>query len=252
MLRNAVPARNRVLFLFFGRISRMLKKIFKLFLKFFVAAVALAVLLTLLPRLITALYASTRIETIEDAPSKPVAIVFGAGLTRDGRPTRVLRDRVETAANLYLAGKVKKLLMSGDNRFVDYNEPQAMKDYALNLGVPEDAIVLDYAGRRTYDTCYRAKEIFQVGEAILVTQGFHLPRALYACNQLGVDATGVAAQNHYFLKRSRAYWNIRELLATPVAFWEIHVARPLPVLGNPEPIFSNQSIPPAIGDENEP
>jgi SanA protein len=224
----------------------MLKKIFKIFLKFSLAVMSLGLLLTFLPRLITALYASTRIDSIEDAPSKPVAIVFGAGLTRDGRPTRVLRDRVETAVDLYFAGKVEKLLMSGDNSFVDYNEPKAMKDYALDLGVPEDDIVLDYAGRRTYDTCYRAREIFQVEEAVLVTQGFHLPRALYTCNQLGVDASGVVAQNHYFLKRSRAYWNIRELLATPVAFWEIYIARPLPVLGNPEPIFSNRSTLPPL------
>ena len=127
--------------------------------------------------------------------------------------------------------------MSGDNRFVEYNEPQAMKDYALALGVPENDIVLDYAGRRTYDTCYRASAIFEIDEALLVTQGFHLPRALYSCNQLGVDATGIAAENHYFLKRSRFYWNLRELLATPVALWELHISQPLPVLGDPEPIF---------------
>jgi vancomycin permeability regulator SanA len=218
----------------------MLKKIFKLILKFSLVAASLGLLLTLLPRVLTGLHASARIVSVNDAPQKSVAIVFGAGLTRDGHPTRVLRDRVETAVELYFAGKVEVLLLSGDNRFVDYNEPQAMKDYALHLGVPEDDIVLDYAGRRTYDTCYRAKEIFQVDEAILVTQGFHLPRALYTCNQLGVDATGVAAQNLYFLKRYRAYWHIRELLATPVALWEVHIARPLPVLGNPEPIFSNK------------
>ena len=223
----------------------MLSKIFKFILKFSLVAASFGMLLTLLPRLITALYASTRIDSIDDAPSKQVAIVFGAGLTRDGRPTRVLRDRVETAVELYHAGKIEKLLLSGDNRFVDYNEPQAMKDYALALGVPEDVIVLDYAGRRTYDTCYRARDIFQVDAAILVTQSFHLPRALYTCNQLGVDATGVAAQNHYFLKRSRAYWNIRELLATPVALWEVHVSQPLPVLGSPEPIFRLNPI----GDE---
>ena len=218
----------------------MLKKIVKIILKILLVAISLGLLLIFLPRLITALYASPRIDSIEEAPSKPVAIVFGAGLTRDGRPTRVLRDRVETAVKLYYSGKVEKLLMSGDNRFVDYNEPQAMSEYALALGVPEDDIVLDYAGRRTYDTCYRAKEIFQIDEAILVTQSFHLPRALYTCNQLGVDATGVAAENHYFLKRSRAYWNFRELIATPVALWEVHFAKPLPVLGDPEPIFSNE------------
>jgi SanA protein len=218
----------------------MLKKVLELILKFTLTAVSLALFVTLLPRLITALYASTRIDSIAEAPRKPVAIVFGAGLTRDGRATRVLRDRVETGARLYFDGKVEKLLMSGDNSYVDYNEPQAMKDHALQLGVPEEAIVLDYAGRRTYDTCYRAREIFSVEEAILVTQSFHLPRALYLCNQLGVDASGVAAENHYFLKRSRAYWNLRELIATPVALWEVHISQPLPTLGQPEPIFGEE------------
>ena len=146
---------------------------------------------------------------------------------------------------LYFDGKVAKLLMSGDNSDVDYNEPQAMKDYALQLGVPEEAVVLDYAGRRTYDTCYRARDIFGVEEAILVTQSFHLPRALYLCNQLGVDASGVAAENHYFLKRSRVYWNLRELIATPVALWEVHISQPKPILGQPEPIFGeNEPINP--------
>ncbi len=221
----------------------MLKKMIKLIFKFSLAVASLVLVLTLLPRLITALHATTKVETIAEVTPKPVAIVFGAGLTRDGRATRVLRDRVETAVKLYFAGKVEKLLMSGDNRFVEYNEPQAMKDYALQLGMPEEDIVLDYAGRRTYDTCYRANVIFQVEEAILVTQSFHLPRALYTCNQLGVDASGVAAENHYFLKRSRAYWNFREFIATPVALWEVHFAKPLPVLGEPEPILSVKAFP---------
>jgi vancomycin permeability regulator SanA len=218
----------------------MLKKMIEFVLKIALAVTSIAILATLLPRLITALYASTRIDSIVDAPQKQVAIVFGAGLTRDGRATRVLRDRVETAARLYFDGKVTKLLMSGDNSDVDYNEPQAMKEYALHLGVPEDAIVLDYAGRRTYDTCYRARDIFGLEEAILVTQSFHLPRALYLCNQLGVDASGVAAENHYFLKRSRAFWTLRELIATPVALWEVHISQPIPVLGQPEPIFGEK------------
>jgi SanA protein len=222
---------------FFGRILHMFKNI----LNFVFAAVGLGALILTIPRIVTALHASTKIDALGDTLPRPVAIVFGAGLTRSGTPTRVLRDRVETAAHLYFAGKVEKLLMSGDNSFVDYNEPQAMKDYALSLGVPEDAIVLDFAGRRTYDTCFRAREIFQIEEAILVTQSFHLPRALYICNQLGLNATGVAAQNHYFLKRSRAFWNLRELIATPVALWEVHISQPLPVLGDPEPIFSSEN-----------
>jgi vancomycin permeability regulator SanA len=194
-------------------------------------------LFLVLPRLVTAVYARGRQYPSTDAPAARVAVVFGAGLWRDGRPTPVLRDRVATAANLYFSGKVEKLLMSGDNSTVEYNEPAAMRDYALSLGVPDGAIVLDYAGRRTYDTCYRARDIFSVGNAILVTQGFHLPRALYTCNALGVPAVGVSADQREYRRRSMAYWNAREIVATLVAFWEVHVSRPKPVLGNPEPIF---------------
>jgi vancomycin permeability regulator SanA len=218
----------------------MLKKIFQIITKLTLGIVSVGVLAITLPRLITAIHSSARIESVVEVAPKSVTIVFGAGLTRDGRPTRVLRDRVETAAELYFQGKTQILLMSGDNRFEDYNEPQAMKDYAVRLGVPAEAIVLDYAGQRTYDTCYRALHIFQVDHAILVTQQFHLPRALYTCAQLGINAVGVVAENHYFLKRSRTYWNLRELLATPVAFWELHISQPLPILGNPEPIFGTR------------
>jgi len=98
---------------------------------------------------------------------------------------------------------------------------------------------LDYAGRRTYDTCYRAREIFQVESAILVTQDFHMARALFLCNSLGVQSVGVEADNTYFRKISRLIWNTRELFATSQAVWDIYVARPTPVLGEPEPIFVN-------------
>jgi SanA protein len=126
--------------------------------------------------------------------------------------------------------------MSGDNRYVEYNEPEAMRQYALSLGVPNEDIVLDYAGRRTYDTCYRAREIFGVKEAILVTQPFHLARALFLCNALGLDGVGVEANNRVYLKRSLLYWNLRELPATLTAFADV-LTRPQPVLGKPEPIF---------------
>jgi SanA protein len=128
--------------------------------------------------------------------------------------------------------------MSGDNRFVDYNEPGAMREYALGLGVPEEDIVLDFAGRRTYDTCYRAREIFGLEQAILVTQAFHLPRALYTCNHLGVEGVGVPADLRDYRREAQFYWQGRETPATLVALWEIHVTRPLPVLGEPEPIFA--------------
>jgi len=191
----------------------------------------------LLPRFVLLLYAKPRTYSAQSVPLRRVAIVFGAGLNRDGTPALVLRDRVQTAANLYFGGKVEKLLMSGDNRFVNYNEPEAMKQYALELGVPEADIVLDYAGRRTYDTCYRAHAIFGVDSAILVTQNFHLPRALYLCNMLGVDGIGVPADLQYYRKVYRVIWNFRELLATVDSISDILYRKPVPILGEPEPIF---------------
>lgn len=196
-----------------------------------------AAIVLILPRLITSIYGGLRTYTVENAPAARVAIVFGAGLWRDGSPTPVLRDRVATAAQLYFTGKVEKLLMSGDNSEIHYNEPGAMREYALALGIPEDAIVLDYAGRRTYDTCFRAREIFGIEEALLVTQQFHLPRALYVCNQLGLRAAGVAADQRQYERRAWLWWNLRETPATLVALWEVHVARPQPILGKKEPIF---------------
>ena len=201
-----------------------------------IALVLVAVLVLILPRLITAIYTWKRTYGVCTVPAQRVAIVFGAGLTRSGEATPILKDRVETAANLYFARKAEKLLMSGDNRFVDYNEPEAMRQYALALGVPDNDIVLDYAGRRTYDTCFRAKAIFGVTEAILVTQKFHLPRAVFLCNILGVNGTGVAADNFTYQKRSLLYWNLREFPATLAAFADV-ITRPLPVLGKTESIF---------------
>lgn len=209
--------------------------------KLFLLLAGLTLLIILAARLTTGLYARSKIYTVPDVPSRRVAIVFGAGLWRDGSPTPILRDRVAAAAELYFAGKVEKLLLSGDNRFVDYNEPEAMRQYARSLGVPGEALVLDYAGRRTYDTCYRAKAIFGLTEAILVTQAFHLPRAVYLCNHLGVDGVGVPADRRTYRRSSMLYWNLREYLATVNALWEVHLSHPLPVLGKPEPIFPEET-----------
>ncbi|MGA9397050.1 MAG: ElyC/SanA/YdcF family protein [Anaerolineaceae bacterium] len=196
-----------------------------------------AALILLLGRLYAGWYAGSRIYTPDAVPAERAAIVFGAGLWRNGSPTPVLQDRIDTAADLYFAGKVEKLLMSGDNRFVDYNEPGAMREYAISLGVPSEDIVLDYAGRRTYDTCYRAKAIFGLEKAILVTQGFHMPRALYTCNRLGLVSSGVVADGRIYRKVSLVYWNLRELPAILTALWQVNVSHPLPVLGDFEPIF---------------
>jgi len=219
------------------KITVMLKRIFTWIWQFMLLIGSVSLLGLLLPRIITSLYAVNKIHLTEDSPSERIAIIFGAGLRRDGGPTAVLRDRVETGARLYFDGKVEKLLMSGDNQVVEYNEPEAMRQYAITLGVPEQDIILDYAGRRTYDTCYRAKSIFGLESALLVTQKFHLPRALFLCNALGIKAQGVEANNFNYSRRSLVFWNIREQFATFTAFMDLYVDKPTLVLGQPEPIF---------------
>jgi SanA protein len=206
-------------------------------LKIVLLIAALGFLVVLFSRLVTGIYAHPKTYPSEEVPFRRLAIVFGAGLWRDGTATPVLQDRVKAAAELYFSGKVEKILMSGDNRFIEYNEPAVMRDLAISFGVPGEVIVLDFAGRRTYDTCYRAKAIFGVTEAILVTQAFHLPRAIYLCNQLGVDAIGVEADLRVYRRSSVVIWNMRELLATVAAIWDVNISHPIPVLGDPEPIF---------------
>jgi SanA protein len=218
----------------------MLKRILRLIRNLILGLTALGLAVLFVPRLITTIASWTHVYAVHDAPPERAAIVFGAGLDREGQATLILRDRIETGAQLYFSGKVQKLLMSGDNRFVTYNEPEAMRQYALSLGVPDSAIVLDYAGRNTYDTCYRAHAIFGLNSALLVTQRFHLPRALFLCNALGIQAAGVEATNYTYPLRWSVVWNTREQLATVAAFLDVYVFKPLPLLGDPEPMFSER------------
>lgn len=216
----------------------MLKKIFRMIFKLLITLFLLVVFGFGIPRLITAIHAHPLIyRDVTQIPTRRAAVVFGAGLQRDGTPSPVLRDRVAAAVQLYNQGKVEKILMSGDNRFVDYNEPGAMFEYAVQLGMPAEDIVLDYAGRRTYDTCYRAGAIFALQEVILVTQTYHLPRAIFTCNNLGLSAIGYSADLRTYRKSSRLVWNIREIPATFVALLDVWFRHPIPVLGDQEPIF---------------
>ena len=215
----------------------MLKRLFKFLWRFILILGAMALAGLFLPRILTTMYAVNLVYQKESAPYEEIAIVFGAGLRRDGTPTPILRDRVETAASLYLSGKVEKLLLSGDGQMEGYNEPEAMRQFALSLGVPNEAIFLDFAGSRTYDTCYRAKAVFGVKSALLVTQKFHLPRALFLCNALGLNALGVEANIHRFWRGSTLVWNVREQLATVGAFLDVYMSNPTPVSGGPEPSY---------------
>jgi SanA protein len=179
-------------------------------------------------------YQERTYTVIDDVPSQPAAIVFGAGYLPSGRLSDALADRMETAIDLYHAGKVNKLLLTGDNRRADYNEPAAMARYAEARDIPRQDLVLDYAGRRTYDSCYRAGEIFGLEQAVLVTQAFHLPRALFTCDRLGLEVVGVTADRHRYLRSP--WYELRELAALSRAWLDLNLVKPLPVLGNPIPV----------------
>ncbi len=182
-------------------------------------------------------YASRKTVGISAVIPAQVVIVPGAGLSADGTPSAPLRDRVQAAVDLYQAGKVQKILMSGDNSTVYYNEPESMRQYALSLGVPDVDIVLDYAGRRTYDTCYRAREIFGIETAVITTQPYHLPRAVFLCDRLNINIQGVEVEQSRYVRARYIFWQVREVFATLAAVWDVYVSKPLPILGQPEPIF---------------
>ncbi|AKL69968.1 membrane protein [Streptomyces sp. Mg1] len=153
-------------------------------------AVMAGCVLALLPSAWTHVVAADRLRTTAGAPSAEVAVVFGAGLW-NGRPTPYLANRLDAAAELYRAGKVKVVLVSGDNSRTGYDEPDAMRTYLTAHGVPGERIVSDFAGFDTWDSCVRAKEIFGVHRAVLISQGFHIHRAVALCEAAGVDSYGV-------------------------------------------------------------
>jgi SanA protein len=190
--------------------------------------------LLLLPAWVGQHYRDRIYESVDETPNMPVGIVFGAGYWPSGHLSDALADRMDTAIDLYEAGKVNKLLLTGDNRFVDYNEPAVMSQYAQDRGVPQNDLVLDYAGRRTYDSCYRAGVIFGVERAVLITQQFHLPRAMFTCDRLDLEVVGVVADRHEYI---RAPWyRLREVFALARAWLDLIVIKPLPVLGDQIPV----------------
>lgn len=174
-----------------------------------------------------------RLQTAQEVPAQPVAIVFGAGLYSDGTPMPYLKARLDLAADLFEAGTVRVVLVSGDNRRADYNEPDAMRAYLIDRGVPAGAVVADYAGVDTYATCVRANRIFGVERAILVSQTYHLPRAVATCRSVGVDAWGVGDDSVAATSDQWGTYSLREWPANVKLAWDL-LSRRTPVLGERE------------------
>jgi SanA protein len=195
--------------------------------------VLLAVLVVAMPNLVISCSASSHmVAGPEEAPYAQVAIVLGARVYPGGGLSPMLRDRVETGVRLYEAGRVDKLLLSGDHGQDSYDEVNAMLRYARDRGVPDQDIFTDHAGFSTYDTMYRARDVFLVKDALVVTQRFHLARAVYTARALGLDAVGVAADIQPYQNERR--FAMRDWLARVKAFGTLHITKPEPRFLGPE------------------
>jgi SanA protein len=200
------------------------------------ALVLLAGLVVLVTNLVITRSARGHIvQSPDEAPQAQVAIVLGARIWVDGTPMDMLGDRLETGVRLYEQGKVDKILLSGEHEQVPYNQVDSMLEYVVRRGVPEEDVFTDNAGLSTYDTMYRARDVFAVTSALIVTQDFHLSRAVYTARHLGLDAIGVVADLQSY--RDEAPNAAREILARVNAIIELHITHPRPSeLGESVPI----------------
>ncbi len=223
----------------------MKTKRIKIFWRIFFVLVAIGILLGIAV-LATDLYVKNsvkdRMYTL-DAYQNPdekydCIFVLGCGVHPDGTPSHMLQDRLETAYALYQSGASDYILVSGDNGRVDYNEVGVMKEYLMEKGVPEEAIYMDHAGFSTYESLYRAKAIFGVERMVVVTQEYHLYRALYIAADRGIAADGVAADvRRYYGQTMR---DVREIVARNKDFWYC--------IFNPKPTYLGDKIP--LGGNN--
>lgn len=172
------------------------------------------------------------IYDIKSVPAKNVGLILGAQVFDDGIISDILEDRIMTGIKLYKQGIIKKVIMSGDHGTEDYDEVNNMKKFAIAEGVKEQDIFMDHAGFRTYDSCYRARDVFGVDSMVIVTNEFHLPRALYIANKLGIDAVGVKSDSRKYA--TEHYNNFREFFARVKAFIDVNIMKPKPKFLGPK------------------
>ena len=213
----------------------MIRKLAKRFVLVLVTLILVVGLFTLAINLYVRKSAQSHIISPEEAIEKDAdcIIVLGAGVWAQGVPSPILSDRLERGIELYEMGAAPKLLMSGDHGTAEYDEVNVMKDFALDAGIPSEDVFMDHAGFSTYESMYRAAEIFGCKEIIVVTQQYHLYRAIYIADELGMTVWGVAAEPREY--ENQNYREAREILARVKDF--------LMVIFRPEPTYLGEAIP---------
>ena len=213
--------------------------------RFFIILISAAVLLAtaaFVPNFIVIKKTESNIVSLEEAAELSdvdCAVILGAGV-REGKPTPMLRDRLLVGIDLYKSGAAKKLIMSGDHGSTDYDEVNIMKSFAVDRGVPDEDIFMDHAGFSTYETIYRAREIFEADNIIIVSQKYHLYRALYIAEKLGIKSVGVSADLDTY--RGQTKRDLREILARDKDFFKC-IFKPKPTyLGDKIPVSGNGNL----------
>ncbi len=186
-------------------------------------------------------------QDMNNLPEVETALVLGAKVFQQGTMSGMLQDRVDTAIDLYKKDKVKKILISGDHGREDYDEVNTMKDYLLKKGIKGEDIFLDHAGFDTYDSLYRANEIFKVSSVVVVTQNFHLPRAVYIGRGLKMEVCGFSADRHLYANIDHN--KSREVLSKVKAFLDLNFhAKPkflgekIPISGDSKKSWDEESV----------
>ena len=192
---------------------------------------------------VVAVFAATNIVTVSSTKGSIVEpqvaarsdadaiVVLGASVLADGTPSSILQDRLDDGIELYRAGAAPKIIMSGDNSTVSYNEVKAMKDYAVSQGVPSQDVFCDHAGFSTYESMYRAMHVFGAERIVVATQTYHLYRALYAAHGLGMEAVGVPSD--YRTYAHQLQYDIREIPARTKDFFKTLLQVPSTFVGDP-------------------
>lgn len=182
------------------------------------------------------------IVSAENAPEADAILVLGAYVYPDGQVSTMLKDRLNTGYELYEAGKSRRILVSGDHGSKDYDEVNTMKQFLVNEGVKPDVVFMDHAGFSTYDSMYRARDIFQVKKVLIVTQSYHLKRAVFIARALGLDAYGVAADKQNY-GAVMAEYQLREIAARDKDFFNAEILKPKPkFLGEAIPVSGSGAL----------